>query len=146
MDLTKFGEPISIKANSKIEFHAIDKIWIVKKGAISLFIVKNLNGKSGHRTHLFTVSTGNLATGFKIPEVDSPYRIIAVTLDDTELIVVNKTQLKSLFKDKTTQAYIIDLFETWINALLKSFSGNLIPKKLVSIKDREQKISKNQRK
>lgn len=110
-----FGEPYFFKSNDPLLLDDPETIWFVQSGSLALFAINVQNGiPKGRRRYLFSVKAGEAMFSATLPSAARQYQILAVALEETELLQVTKAEFcKSVGEDKTA----IGRIERWVNHL-----------------------------
>ncbi len=108
------GTPFSAKANQPIDLTEPDVIWFVRSGALAIFAIEVANGEAGVRHYLFSIQPGAAAWGVA-PIEGTGYRLLAVPMEDTELLRVSRVSLARSMTQGNSQ--VIGLLENWVQHL-----------------------------
>jgi NHLM bacteriocin system ABC transporter ATP-binding protein len=109
------GTSVEVKANQPIALSEPTLLWIVQSGAVAIFSVEVQQGEAqGRRHYLFSVQPGQALFGMA-PSETTAYQLLAVPIEETELLQVQQAALgRSLSPGKTD---LISLVETWVQHL-----------------------------
>ncbi len=110
-----FGKPYFFKSNDPLLLDDLETIWLVQSGTLALFTINVQNGiPKGRRRYLFSVKAGEAMFSATLASVAGHYQILAVALEETELLQVTKAEFcKSAEENKTA----IEQIERWVNHL-----------------------------
>lgn len=108
------GDIYNFKGNEPIILNDPEAIWVVESGSLALFAIKVKNGTpEGKRRYLFNVKAGE-AMFSTTPALDGELRqILAVSLEETELRRVPKSD----FNTQIQQQVIQNLIDRWVHHL-----------------------------
>ncbi|BAZ17758.1 ABC transporter-related protein [Calothrix sp. NIES-4071] len=140
IDINDYNELYSFKSNEPLLLDNPDAIWLVKSGALALFAISVEHGTpKGRRRYLATVKTGE-AMFSATCSLDGQHQILAVSLQESELVRVSKREFCELIKRdiniinyninqntninlyRNKQIPAIQLIERWVNILGTSVS------------------------
>ncbi|MEH1924337.1 NHLP bacteriocin export ABC transporter permease/ATPase subunit [Nostoc sp.] len=110
------GEYYRFKGNEPLLLDDPQTVWVVRSGSMSLFAIAVNNGTpEGKRRYLFNVKSAEAMFSIA-PEFQSKQlQILAVSLEETELLRISRKDFESMFAHK--QDYAVDLLERWIYQL-----------------------------
>ncbi|MFN6539978.1 MAG: NHLP bacteriocin export ABC transporter permease/ATPase subunit [Nostoc sp. EkiNYC01] len=109
------GEYYRFKGNQPLLLDDPQTVWLVRSGSMSLFAIAVNNGNpEGKRRYLFNVKSAEAMFSIA-PFQNKQLQILAVALEETELLRISRKDFESMFADK--QAYAMDLVERWIYQL-----------------------------
>lgn len=110
------GQRHRIYGNQTILLDDPQTVWVVESGVVALFAVVVAHGNSqGTRHYLFSVGSGEALFG-TIPSLDDrQHQILAVPIEDAELLQVDQAWLKRAVAKADTR--VIGLIEGWIKQL-----------------------------
>ncbi|GAB1538541.1 NHLP bacteriocin export ABC transporter permease/ATPase subunit [Scytonema sp. NUACC21] len=125
-NLTSLPEDVYLfKGNEPLLLDDRETIWLVKSGSLALFAINVERGiPKGKRRFLFTVKAGEAMFSASVSSVDGQHQILAVALEETELLQVSKTQFYQRMVGDTTA---IDQIERWVYRLGSVVSGIISP-------------------
>jgi NHLM bacteriocin system ABC transporter ATP-binding protein len=145
--INDYGEVYSFKSNEPLLLDNPDAIWLVKSGAFALFAISVEHGTpKGRRRYLATVKAGEAMFSAKC-SLDGQHQILAVSLEESELVRISKPEFCDLIKRdiniinrninqntninlyRNKQIPAIQLIERWVNILGTSVSA-ITPSKL----------------
>jgi ATP-binding cassette subfamily C protein len=128
--LKELGSVVRMGANQPIRLDREDCAFLVATGKIDLFSVTiETDRLVGARNFFCRVETGQLVFGLRNGESPGPIGILAVPVQDTELIRIDLTDLKSVSLDENYTHALSSLIDEWIVALYQAISrGVLAPK------------------
>ncbi|MFN6558739.1 MAG: NHLP bacteriocin export ABC transporter permease/ATPase subunit [Nostoc sp. ChiSLP01] len=110
------GESYRFKGNEPLLLNDPQTVWIVRSGSMSLFAIAVNNGNpEGKRRYLFNVKSAEAMFSIASEFQSKQLQILAVSLEETELLKISRKDFESMFADK--QAYAVDLLERWIYQL-----------------------------
>ncbi|ARV59855.1 NHLP bacteriocin export ABC transporter permease/ATPase subunit [Nostocales cyanobacterium HT-58-2] len=109
------GETYFFKSNEPLLLDDSETIWIVQSGSLALFAINVQHGiPKGRRRYLFSVKAGEAMFSATLSSLNGQHQILAVALEETELLQVSKTQFaQGILEDKTA----IDQIERWVHHL-----------------------------
>lgn len=99
------GQKYHFKSNEPILLDEPQTVWLVKSGSLALFAITVKDGiPEGTRRYLFSVRPGeamfSTAPGFK----NQQRQILAVSLEDTELLRVSREDFSTLIAEANSEA------------------------------------------
>lgn len=113
-----------MKGNKAILLDSPEKVWVVKSGSLALFTTQVEAGEAiGNRHYLFSVSTGEALFGVRLwtqPETKCQYSILALTLQETELQLLELADITKCIGMQGENISIpeeLKLLEGWIHNL-----------------------------
>lgn len=110
------GEYYQIKGNEPIILDDPETIWVVKSGSLALFAVPMKEGiAEGTRRYLFTTRTRQAMFGIASDSQPMPYQLLAVSIEETELLKVSVKDFREFIADGNGEA--LTLVEGWIEQL-----------------------------
>ncbi|MGF1675874.1 MAG: NHLP bacteriocin export ABC transporter permease/ATPase subunit [Rivularia sp. (in: cyanobacteria)] len=122
--LNAFGESYSFKSNEPLLLDNPEIIWLVQSGTLALFAINVEYGVSkGKRRYLFSVKAGEAM--FSAMLTESGQQILAIALEETQLVRVNKNEFCSIIPETA-----INQIERWVNLLcsiVSEFTLNKMP-------------------
>ena len=140
IDINDYGEVYSFKSNEPLLLDNPNAVWLVKSGALALFAISVEHGTpKGRRRYLSTVKVGE-AMFSATCSLDGQHQILAVSLEESELVRISKSEFCDLIKrdiniinrninqNTNINLYInkqipaIQLIERWVNILGTSVS------------------------
>jgi NHLM bacteriocin system ABC transporter ATP-binding protein len=108
------GEYCRVKGNDTIVLDDPDTVWIVKSGSLSLFAsVVKAGNPEGTRRYLFTARLRQAL--FSIASSEVPYQMLAVAIEETELLKVSIQDFDQFLRTGHDEA--LDFVEHWIEQL-----------------------------
>jgi NHLM bacteriocin system ABC transporter ATP-binding protein len=108
------GEYCRLKSNELLVLDDPHTVWIVKTGALALFTVPLKDGiPEGTRRYLFTTQVRQAM--FAVSSEQVPYQILAVSIEETELLKVSIQDFHEYLAAGHSEA--IDWIEAWIEQL-----------------------------
>ncbi|MBN3922934.1 ATP-binding cassette domain-containing protein [Nostoc sp. NMS4] len=124
--LSNQGECYRFQANQSLLLNDPQTIWVVKSGYLALFaIALNDDIPEGTRRYLFSSTAGQAMFG-TAPSLDGKqHQILAVFLEETELIKVSRAEFNQLFADANSEA--VAFIEGWISQLGSVIAGITTP-------------------
>lgn len=115
------GECYRFKGNEPLLLDDPQSVWVLQSGSMSLFAITIENGNlEGRRRHLFNVESGEAMFSTAPEPRKKQYQLLAVSLEDTELLKLSRYDFESLLASQ--QCYAFDLVECWINHLGSAFA------------------------
>lgn len=115
------GEYYRFKGNEPLLLDDPQTVWVLQSGSMSLFAITIENGNlEGRRRHLFNVSSGEAMFSTALEPRKKQYQLLAVSLEDTELLRLSRYDFESLLVSQ--QSFAFDLVECWINRLGSTFT------------------------
>lgn len=109
------GEQYFLKGNEPILLNDPQTVWVIKSGSLGVFAVQLRNGiPEGTRRYLFTIGDGG-AVFSSSPRDQEQRQLLAVSMEETELIKVSTEDLSRLIANGNDDA--IAWVEAWINQL-----------------------------
>ncbi len=126
-NVSLFAEAYFFKSNDPLLLDNPETIWLVQSGSLALFAIEVQHGiPKGRRRYLFSVKSGEAMFSATLKLPDGQYQILAVVLEDTELVqVTNKEFCKWIVEEKTP----IHQIEGWVNHL-SSIVSEITSKKM----------------
>ncbi|MBL1203672.1 MAG: NHLP family bacteriocin export ABC transporter peptidase/permease/ATPase subunit [Nostoc sp. GBBB01] len=120
------GEYHRFRANESLSLDDPQTIWLVKSGYLGLFAIALNDGiLEGSRRYLFSIEVGQAMFG-TVPSLDGKqYKILAVFLEETELLKVSRDEFNQLFVGAKRQA--LALIEGWISQCSSVIAGITTP-------------------
>lgn len=110
------GEYYQIKGNEPIILDDPETIWVVKSGSLAVFAIPLKEGVAeGTRRYLFTTRTRQAMFGIPSDSQPLPYQLVAVSIEETELLKVSVTDFREFLADGHGEA--LTLIEGWIEQL-----------------------------
>ena len=98
------GEHLKLAGNNSFTLSDPDSVWVVASGSMALFAVQSdAGGQTGSRRHLFTVFSTDALFGVA-PGGEASRTLLAVSLEDTELIKMRFQDLAEDWVRHETQA------------------------------------------
>ncbi|MBW4506284.1 MAG: NHLP bacteriocin export ABC transporter permease/ATPase subunit [Scytonematopsis contorta HA4267-MV1] len=124
-----FGEPYFFKSNDPLLLDDLNKIWLVQSGSLALFAINVQNHiPKGRRRYLFSVKAGEVMFSGTFPLQEGQHQILAVPLEETELLLVNPIEFRQLVaKDNPNNRKLNELVEPWIHHLGSAVSEIVSP-------------------
>ncbi|WP_193199358.1 NHLP family bacteriocin export ABC transporter peptidase/permease/ATPase subunit [Nostoc sp. MG11] len=105
------GQQYCFQCNESLLLDDLETIWVVKSGELALFAF-NDHIPEATRHYLFS-STAGQAMFATAPNLEGKqHQILAVAIEETELIKVSRTDFAQFFADANTEA--VALIEGWI--------------------------------
>ncbi|WP_442940696.1 NHLP family bacteriocin export ABC transporter peptidase/permease/ATPase subunit [Nostoc sp.] len=114
------------QGNQSLLLNDPQTIWVVKSGYLALFAIALNDGiAEGTRRYLFSSTPGQAMFG-TAPSLDGKqHQILAVFLEETELLKVSRTEFNQLFADANREA--VAFIEGWIYQLGSVIAGITTP-------------------
>lgn len=114
-DIHVFGEPYFFKSNDPLLLDDPENVWLVKSGSWALFAINVKNGvPKGKRRYLFSVKASEAMFCASTPSLDGGYQILAVSLEESELSRVSRSE----FEDSQEQIiHLKSSIDSWVNHL-----------------------------
>ncbi|WP_445634099.1 NHLP bacteriocin export ABC transporter permease/ATPase subunit [Nostoc sp. DSM 114161] len=110
------GEYYRFKGNQPLLLDDPQTVWIVRSGSMSLFAIAVNNGNpEGKRRYLFNVKSAEAMFSIASEFQSQQLQILAVSLEETELLKISRKDFESIFPDK--QDYAVNLVKRWIYQL-----------------------------
>jgi hypothetical protein len=110
------GEYYQFKGNEPIILNDPETIWVVKSGSLAVFAVPMKEGiAEGSRRYLFTTRTRQAMFGIVSDSLPMPYQLLAVSIEETELLKVSIEDFRKFHADGNGEA--LTLVEGWIEQL-----------------------------
>ncbi|NEU78745.1 NHLP bacteriocin export ABC transporter permease/ATPase subunit [Nostoc sp. UIC 10630] len=110
------GEYYHFKGNEPIILNDPKTIWIVKSGSLAVFAIPVKEGiAEGSRRYLFTTRTKQAMFGIISDSQPIPYQLLAVSIEETELMKVSRKDFREFIADRNGEA--VTLIEGWIEQL-----------------------------
>ena len=124
--LPLLGECYRFQGNQSLLLNDPQTIWVVKSGYLALFAIALNNGiAEGTRRYLFSSTPGQAMFG-TAPSLDGKqHQILAVFLEETELLKVSRDDFNRLFADANREA--VAFIEGWISQLGSVIAGITTP-------------------
>ncbi|MEH2272766.1 MAG: NHLP bacteriocin export ABC transporter permease/ATPase subunit [Nostoc sp.] len=123
------GEYYQFKGNEPIILNDPKTIWIVKSGSLAVFAIPVKEGiAEGSRRYLFTTRTRQAMFGIVSDSQPMPYQLLAVSIEETELLKVSRKDFREFIADGNGEA--LTLMEGWIEQLglaLSSITPPVLP-------------------
>lgn len=111
-----------LKSNQPLLLNIPGTVWRVKSGSLALFTIQMEQGlPRGRRRYLFSVKSGELM----IPSPVSERQILAVALEDTELVQLAEADFLDWVTDTPERAF--EQLESWVHRLGAALSGLVSP-------------------
>ncbi|OYD90194.1 NHLP bacteriocin export ABC transporter permease/ATPase subunit [Nostoc sp. 'Peltigera membranacea cyanobiont' 213] len=110
------GEYYQFKGNEPIILNDPKTIWIVKSGSLAVFAIPMKEGiAEGSRRYLFTTRSRQAMFGIISDSQPIPYQLLAVSIEETELMKVSRKDFREFIGDRNGEA--VTLIEGWIEQL-----------------------------
>ncbi|WP_088889866.1 NHLP bacteriocin export ABC transporter permease/ATPase subunit [Leptolyngbya ohadii] len=109
----------SLKSNEPLIFDNPDAVALVQTGSIALFALSRQT--KGRRRYLFSVKAGELVFPVSLCDRNTPYQILALALEETELQQFSQEEFRQHLKEQPHRE--IDRLETWVHRLSSTLSG-----------------------
>jgi NHLM bacteriocin system ABC transporter ATP-binding protein len=123
------NETYIFKGNEPILLDEVQTVWIVKSGSLALFAIKVEHGiPVGSRRYLFNIASGEAMFSTVSGSQDEVRQILAVSMEETELIRVSIEDFGKWIADGDCKAVV--MIENWIHQLssvLSHISAPTIP-------------------
>ncbi|MEH1898413.1 MAG: NHLP bacteriocin export ABC transporter permease/ATPase subunit [Nostoc sp.] len=123
------GEYYQFKGNEPIILNDPETIWVVKSGSLAVFAIPMKEGiAEGSRRYLFTTRTRQAMFGIVSDSLPMPYQLLAVSIEETELLKVSIKDFQKFLADGNDEA--LTLIEGWIEQLglvLSSVTPHALP-------------------
>ncbi|MBD6616459.1 NHLP bacteriocin export ABC transporter permease/ATPase subunit [Komarekiella sp. 'clone 1'] len=120
------GEYYKFKGNEPIILNDPETIWVVKSGSLALFAIPMKEGiAEGTRRYLFTTRTRQAMFGIAGDSEPMPYQLLAVSIEETELLKVSVKDFREFIADGSGEA--LTLVEGWIEQLGLALSSIIPP-------------------
>lgn len=117
--------PVSGNAQ-RFLIHDPEKVWLVEKGSVDLFLVRAENGEpAGARRHVMRVEAGKAICGFAATEGDQ--QLLACLAPETRLVETSQARLREM-ASSADSAGAVELLEEWITSFAAASSGQVPPK------------------
>ena len=104
------------RGNQPMLLNQPETMWVIQSGSVDLFaVIVGQGGIEGNRRYLFSANSGDVLFG-KVPDAEKCDRqILAVPIEETELLKIQSDDLRKCFarKDEQTIAQI----DQWVNQL-----------------------------
>ncbi|KAM3112665.1 NHLP bacteriocin export ABC transporter permease/ATPase subunit [Phormidesmis sp. 146-33] len=123
------GEYHSLKGNEPLVLDDPQTMWVVKSGSLALFAIPLREGiAEGTRRYLFTTRSRQAMFGISGDSEALPYQLLAVSIEETELLKVSIADFREFLADGHGEA--LTLAESWIEQLGLTLSA-VVPPTLV---------------
>nr|WP_225896300.1 NHLP bacteriocin export ABC transporter permease/ATPase subunit [Amazonocrinis nigriterrae] len=118
------GECYSLKSNESLLLDDLQTIWLVKSGQLGLFAIALNDGvPQTSRRYLFTTTAGQAMFATAPSLKGKQHQILAMSLEDTELVKVSRADFSRLFAHSEVAPHI----ENWICQLSTALAGITTP-------------------
>jgi NHLM bacteriocin system ABC transporter ATP-binding protein len=108
------GESYSFKNNDPLLLDNPEIIWLVKSGSLALFAINVQHGiPKGRRRYLFSVKAREAMFSARLTSPEAHYQILAVSLEETELLQVSSDEFCQNYLDSPLPLLIAH----WVNLL-----------------------------
>ncbi|HEY9600520.1 MAG TPA: NHLP bacteriocin export ABC transporter permease/ATPase subunit [Allocoleopsis sp.] len=116
-DKTLEGQLYRIKGNEPVLLDDPESVWILQSGSMAVFAVTVENGvPEGARQYLFSTEPGDALFGTALSSSSgTSHGIMAVAIEETQLLKVSLQALGTLVTDRDTKA--VNFLEGWIHRL-----------------------------
>ncbi|QSJ16782.1 NHLP bacteriocin export ABC transporter permease/ATPase subunit [Nostoc sp. UHCC 0702] len=125
LSLSNFpGEYYGLKSNESLLLDDPQTIWLVKSGQLGLSAIAFNNGvPETSRRYLFSTTAGQAMFATAPSLQGKHHQILAMSLEDTELVKISKADFSQLFANSEVAPYI----ESWICQLGIALAGITTP-------------------
>jgi ATP-binding cassette subfamily C protein len=113
---------LTVKGNEPLLLDDSKTVWVIQSGSMALFAVRLKDGVlEGTRHYLFSTRVGEALFGVAPNLNGNPYKILAVSVEETVLLKLTEEGFGELLSDANSQA--IALVKNWSDRLCSVFSG-----------------------
>ncbi|NMF62971.1 ABC transporter [Brasilonema octagenarum UFV-OR1] len=120
------GQHYRLQCNESLQLDEPETIWLVKSGSLALFaIAVNNSIPKDTRRYLFSSTAGQAMFATAPSKTDNEQKILAVSLEETEIVKVSKADFNQLFANANKE--VVTLIEHWIYQLGSVLAGITTP-------------------
>ncbi|MBW4596288.1 MAG: NHLP family bacteriocin export ABC transporter peptidase/permease/ATPase subunit [Brasilonema angustatum HA4187-MV1] len=120
------GQHYYLGCNESLQLNEPETIWLVKSGCLALFAIANNNSiPKDTRRYLFSSTAGQAIFATAPSLQDNEQEILAVSLEETEILKVSKADFNQLFANANKE--VVTLIEHWIYQLGSVLAGITTP-------------------
>ncbi|MBP5977241.1 NHLP family bacteriocin export ABC transporter peptidase/permease/ATPase subunit, partial [Brasilonema sp. CT11] len=120
------GQHYHLGCNESLQLNEPETIWLVKSGSLALFAIANNNSiPKDTRRYLFSSTAGQAIFATAPSLQDNEQEILAVSLEETEILKVSKADFNQLFANANKE--VVTLIEHWIYQLGSVLAGITTP-------------------
>ncbi|BAY26926.1 ABC transporter-related protein [Calothrix sp. NIES-2100] len=120
------GQHYRFQCNDSLLLDDPESIWLVKSGYLALFAIAVNDGiPEGTRRYLFSSTAGQAIFAIAPSNIGKQQEILAVSLEDTEILKVSKADFYQLFAEAHQE--VVTLIERWISQLGSVLAGITTP-------------------
>jgi len=113
---------LTVKGNEPLLLDDSKTVWVIHSGSMALFAVRVKDGAlEGTRHYLFSARVGEALLGVAPNLNGNPYKILAVSVEETVLLKLTEEGFGELLSDANSQA--IALVKNWSDRLCSVLSG-----------------------
>jgi len=113
---------LTVKGNEPLLLDDSKTVWVIQSGSMALFAVGVKDGAlEGTRHYIFSARVGEALFGVAPNLNGNPYKILAVSVEETVLLKLTEEGFGELLTDANSQA--IALVKNWSDRLCSVFSG-----------------------
>ena len=113
------------RGNQPMLLNQPETMWVIQSGSVDLFaVIVGQGGIEGNRRYLFSANSGDVLFG-KVPDAEKCDRqILAVPIEETELLKIQSDDLRKCFVRKDEQT--ITQIDQWVNQLGTALSQSTL--------------------